>query len=241
MKRKLRPCLSLGLILTGGFTRVERSVAASPGQGSLTITLQVYNYAEVDHKTLMGAEKVAAMIFRKAGVESRWVEAALNSDNKKGNSEDTEWLNLFPVAILPSSMAERLPLADNALGWAPGAGPDRHLVYVLYNRVESLAREQTRAQVKGSIRAHAGAAQILGTAIVHEIGHLLLNLESHSPIGIMRGGWDLNDLRSISYGSLFFTSQQAEVIRAEVGRRLSFSRRTRSGGVPKLPLRIFRD
>ena len=215
--------MTLGLILVGGFAQGGQSAAAGLDSEPPTITLHVYNYAEVDHKTLMGAEKVAAVIFRKAGVESLWVEAAPSSENKGANSKNQEWLSHlahFQIVIFPLSMAEPLHLPDNALGLAPGAGPDRLRVYVFYNRVESLAREQTRAQIKGSVCTQAGPAQILGTVIGHEIGHLLLNLKSHSDVGIMRGGWDHNDLQTISYGSLLFTPQQAEVIRADVSRRL---------------------
>ena len=80
MKRKLRPSLTLGLILVGGFAQGGQSATASLDSEPPTITLHVYNYAEVDHNTLMGAEKVAAVIFRKAGVESRWVETAPSSE-----------------------------------------------------------------------------------------------------------------------------------------------------------------
>ena len=37
----------------------------------------------------------------------------------------------------------------------------------------------------------------------------------------MRGNWDLKDLQDAVYGYLLFTPQQAEVMQAEVGRRIS--------------------
>jgi len=58
-------------------------------------------------------------------------------------------------------------------------------------------------------------------SIAHEIGHLLLNLETHSATGIMRGDWDLRDLQGVATGFLLFTPQQAEIIRTEVARRAS--------------------
>lgn len=86
-------------------------------------------------------------------------------------------------------------------------------MYVFYSSVEGLARRQSKA--------HVGSAQILGHAMAHEIGHLVLNQESHSPTGIMRGDWNLKDLQDAIYGYLLFTPPQCEVIRAEVGRRIS--------------------
>jgi hypothetical protein len=60
---------------------------------------------------------------------------------------------------------------------------------------------------------------MLGHVIAHEIGHLLLNVQTHSASGIMRGRWDLWDVQNAIYGHFLFTRQQAETIRGEVGRQ----------------------
>jgi len=52
------------------------------------------------------------------------------------------------------------------------------------------------------------------------VGHLLLNQQSHSSAGIIRGDWNLKDFEDAVYGYLLFTPQQAEVMQAEVGRRI---------------------
>jgi len=88
MKTASGPYLTLGLILIGGLTGLGQSAVAGSPETSLTVTIHVYNYAEVDRKTLMKAEKVATGIFRKAGVESRWVDHALRSEDKRENSAD---------------------------------------------------------------------------------------------------------------------------------------------------------
>ena len=219
MKRALR--WSLGLVLLAGFTELARSAAAGSPQTSLTVTIHVQNYAQVDHKTLMEAENVATEIFRKAGIESRWVDSASTSGNTQGNPAAYGSYNLSHIQldIVPSLMAERLGLPNNVMGLAPGTERDRQLVYVLYNRVAALGRRQKRARTEGSICASASIAQILGHAIAHEIGHILLTLKSHSDSGIMRADWQIKELQDACYGYLLFTPQQAEAIRAEVGRR----------------------
>jgi hypothetical protein len=83
---------------------------------------------------------------------------------------------------------------------------------VFYDRVEDFA-------VKHIADTHADTAQMLGHVIAHEIGHLLLNVQTHSASGIMRGRSDLWDVQNATYGHLLFTRQQAETIRGEVGRR----------------------
>jgi len=61
--------------------------------------------------------------------------------------------------------------------------------------------------------------QVLGAAIAHEIGHLFLGPNSHSPVGIMRAGWDEGDLKRASQDNLTFTADQAKHIRTEVRHR----------------------
>jgi hypothetical protein len=216
----------LGLVVAGKASAVAQTTARGSADTSLTVTIHVYNSAEVDHKTLMEAEKVATEIFRKAGAESQWVDVALTSENEQENPADQGSFNLSHIRldIYPRLMDEHLGLSNKALGLAPGTGPDRQVIYVFYNRVEALAHSQVRAVFEGSIRRPATTPQILGHAIAHEIGHLLLNLESHSATGIMRGDWNLNDLHGVASGFLLFTPQQAEVIRAEVARRFGLRR-----------------
>ncbi len=117
-------------------------------------------------------------------------------------------------------MTNRLTIPDNAMGLAPGAGADRTVVYVCYNRIEDLAGAQLKAQTVGTLSRPVGVGQLLGATIAHELGHVL-DLPSHSETGIMRGRWDPNDLRNLSYGTLLFTPAQADVIRTDFARRNS--------------------
>jgi len=61
--------------------------------------------------------------------------------------------------------------------------------------------------------------RILGEMMAHELGHVLLNLASHSHTGIMKGLWDLGDLWNAEYGSLLFTKEEAASLRTEAVRR----------------------
>ena len=214
--------LTLGLMVATQLTVLTRSTAAGSPETSLALTIHIHNNAEVADKTLAEAEKVATEIFGKAGVESRWIDGRLTSEKDQGNLVDQ---GSFPlshiwVKIYTRSMAERFSLPSGVMGFAPGTERNRQVVYVFYNRVEALARSQVKARFEGSGRTPATIAQVLGHAIAHELGHVLLNIASHSATGIMRGDWNLKDLQDVAYGSLLFTSEQAEVIRAEVRRRV---------------------
>lgn len=224
MMTGLRRQLTLGLFVTCGCTGLCPSETAASSEASLTITIHVQNFAEVNYKTLMEAEKVATGVFRKAGVETRWSNSALSSESRKEKftGEELSKPSHIQLIILPPLMAQRLGLPDNVMGVAPGTSKerDRQMVYIFYGKVEAIAESQARARVEGSTgSAYALRVQILGHAIVHEIGHLLLNQESHSDTGIMRAEWDLVQLQDACYGYLVFTPSQAEVIRLEVTRR----------------------
>jgi hypothetical protein len=91
---------------------------------------------------------------------------------------------------------------------------------IFYPRVNEYAQER--------IATHS---QILGHAIAHELGHLLLGLVPHTRFGIMRGGWTAEDLRSITMGALLFSPHQAALIRQAAMRRM----RSQAGPAPALP------
>jgi hypothetical protein len=127
------------------------------------------------------------------------------------------------VEILSEDMAETLRLPDTVNGLAPGTGPNRVIIYVFYERVHKLAQREIQRQ-KASVSMaqfvfRASEAQILGEVIAHEIGHIMLNLDEHTEIGIMRGAWDLEDLANIAKGYLVFTKEQSRMIQEDVSRR----------------------
>src|SRR5713101_7323695 len=127
MRKALGAGLTLGLILTGGFAKLCRGAASDSGEANPTITIHVYNYAEVSPKTLLETEKVATGIFRKAGVKSRWFDAHLSSEKKQENSADPTAFHSSDMAlhILPHAMTESFGVTGERLGFAPGQGPNR--------------------------------------------------------------------------------------------------------------------
>jgi len=63
-------------------------------------------------------------------------------------------------------------------------------------------------------------ANLLGLAMAHEMGHILLRSVNHSTVGIMRARWLPNDLHDAETGSLVFTREQADSMQNEVRRRV---------------------
>jgi hypothetical protein len=212
--------VALGVALAG-LGGMAPNAAARPAEAQASFAVHITNYAQITAKELADAERVAAAVFKRAGVATTWMDVSDLTGTEHASSGDPNPARppLISVHIQLSSLAGPLGLGDRVMGLAPGAGPDRTLVYVFYDRVKELVRRQVAGQFRGDILAGAGERQILGEMIAHEIGHVLLDMPGHSETGIMRGGWNLKDLQDVAYGSLFFTAQQARVLRAEVGRR----------------------
>lgn len=221
MKTALRRALSVGLVLTGGLTGHSRTAAGASSEAGPAITIHVYNYAGVAPEILVKAETVAMQIFRKTGLETRWVDVPLTAEKNEVSSTGHPAFTLTDIQlkILPREMSNRLGLPNNVLGLAPGAGPDRRMVYVFDGQVQNLFWSLWRTHYSCCMDRPLSKAQILGHAIAHELGHLLLNQQAHSQHGIMRGDWDLADLRDASHGQLLFTPRQGEALRAEGHRR----------------------
>jgi hypothetical protein len=68
------------------------------------------------------------------------------------------------------------------------------------------------------VESHVDAAIILGHAMAHELGHLLLGTNSHSRDGLMRAHWEPGDLAQAAKGNLLFSSEQSTRMRSRFTR-----------------------
>jgi hypothetical protein len=209
----------MGLALASGFIVLGHAAPAGASETSPVITIHMHNYARVGPKTLAEAEEVTTGIFRQAGVETRWGDSVLNAidDPEAFASHLTYSFADIQLSILPPEMSDRFGLPNNVMGAVPGS--DAQIAYVFDSKVEDLFQTMLSAYRTGHIDRRVSESQILGIAIAHELGHLLLDLPGHSAEGIMRGEWGLRDLRNATFGMLLFTLQQAEVLRANARSR----------------------
>jgi hypothetical protein len=180
-----------------------------------TITMRVENNANVEDWVLGRAEKDVAFILGQAGVDVRWLHCPSRSvldgplnPCQRGFSPTEFWLRIVP---------QKPPaLGDETLGFAihdPVAGAGGGYAYVSYPMVELLTRT-----------AGTSESQVLGVAIAHEIGHLLLGAP-HSQTGIMCARWKRAHFQLMSMGRLLFTPDQVKQIHAEVMARAAHASR----------------
>jgi hypothetical protein len=196
------------------------SSALPAGDPDLTVRVRVYNYAQVPSDALGDAEKEASRIFAAAGIDTLWADcsatptqvqsmSATTGQPAEVHAECAGQVTGATVAlrILPRSTPASRAFRDTMFGFADVPS----MASVFYGRVEGLT-----LSVNGGERE---APVILGDVIAHEIGHLLLGTNSHSPSGIMCAKWDKGYLRLAVMGFQKFSPEQSAVMRVTVLRR----------------------
>ena len=173
-----------------------------PPEQEIKVTVLVHNYARLPRQILSDAKDRASLIFRRAGVEVEWADCPLSNEDPASYPECpavVDATQLF-LRILPKTAAK----AEDC-GQAFVAA---RVTNIFWNRVDE------RAQ-----RLNVPAPRFLAHTVAHELGHLLLGLNSHSPVGIMTPRWDSQTMTRICQEGLYFNRQQSELIRSELRKR----------------------
>jgi hypothetical protein len=110
----------------------------------------------------------------------------------------------------------RLPMGYSLVDARAKSGS---LATVFLNRVAWLAEE-----------GRADVSMLLGRAIAHEIGHLLLGSSAHTRSGVMRAIWSRESVREGRGGDWRFMTSDAKKMRAAVTARAAATQRARNGG-----------
>jgi hypothetical protein len=173
-----------------------------------TVTISVYNDAALPSATLREAEIVSARIFERSGIRVTWLNCS--PDDPMSDA-------ICKIAVAEGYLHLRvgrhaLSLRPSVLGVAFLTSDGGSQADLFYESIENLGDD-----------APSQAAIILGNVMSHEIGHLLLGTNSHSPSGIMRAHWDREELRLAVAGVLSFDKSQSQLM---IGRLLKAEART---------------
>jgi len=188
--------------LTLGYLALAGS-AMRAYQTPIRITVRVLNVAHVPKGTAAEAERTAADIFKRAGVAIGWVDCEASGACRHELGPLEFWLHLL------ENRSETL--SGDALGYALLTHEPRDegsYAAVCWPPVRHLADSM-----------EIGPGPVLGAAIAHELGHLLLDSHAHSRDGVMAERLRTPELMMASRGELRFDDKQAEAIRREIRRR----------------------
>ena len=205
MNRAFQGFVLLAALLTFAPQAVPQATSENHDGLPPRINVRVHNYAQVSSEILTQAKVEAAEILGKAGIEIVWT----NCDPTQKALGDVAECNQF---LGPTNLAVRvLPY----FGAIPGADK-KTMGFALGNLASVSVRRVSEEAAEFGVRPQ----EVLGPAIAHELGHVLLGQKGHSPTGIMRAHWRREDYERAPRGVFNFTTEQARSIRAEVGRRV---------------------
>jgi hypothetical protein len=203
----------LGLLGISAFVAVvglafPGTVCGTRAAPDLTITVRVYKYTQASPAVLAGAEREAGQIFAKAGLNVVWSDCwqGLSTNvSQEPCDEATLEATGIRLRILPTPVENSFQ--DSVFGFAIAPA----LATVYYESALGFAKYD---------QADFEAPIVLGCAIAHEIGHLLLGPNRHAVSGIMRARWEREHIRQALMGAMLFTSEQARLMQAEMQRRM---------------------
>ncbi len=175
---------------------------AAQANGTIPLTVRIYNYAGVPAGVLSHAEKETDRVFAQTGIQLSWASCAVS---------DRDFANA-PASFVACSRASDAPIIkiQSQPNGARRAGPvagvaleDR--VAIWYNQVREISAD------------HGISSDVLlGHVMAHELGHVLLGDNSHSSEGIMIAAFRDKELRRAQKGTLLFTAQQGARVRAKL-------------------------
>lgn len=185
---------------------VAGSAESEPHRSSSgRVSVRVVELLRVAEDQLVQARKVVQSVYAAVDIDIIWIRCVAAHARCLGPVEsDAVWLRLAPGAVHPAS---GIPMS--ALGYAnvDPEGQGGVLATVFVDRVLQLADTST---MRPGI--------LLGLVIAHEIGHLLLGSQEHTPGSLMQAEWVVRlDGES---ESARFSARDEQELRARVACRL---------------------
>ena len=197
--------------------------------GRARVQVRVYDATVMSAADQTVALRAATGVLAAAGIDIRWLVcgsdvAANPADCAAPLTRDELAVRLLRLAGTPSARGQ-LSLAYSLLDMSTGGGT---LATVYVDRVEWLVAQGGNSQLPipnlqddregrlGRWKLEVGvssegdaAARVLGFAVAHEVGHLLLGTNAHADVGLMRAVWSRSDLQRNHPADWLFTSAES--------------------------------
>ena len=170
------------------------------------LVVRIYDAPALAPPQDQSALREAQAILAEAGIAPEWVACASGAAAARctiplAGAE----LAVRVITAPPQPHSARLPLGYSLVDGRTRSGA---LATVYLDRVQWLAAAAT-----------ADVAALLGRAIAHEIGHLLLGSPRHGPFGVMRATWSRQLVRDSRANEWRFSVHEAKQMRAAVSAR----------------------
>ncbi len=208
MTKTFKSYLALSFLLATSFPALAETPSTDLTSPSLRITLRFYDYVQVGPRTRERAQEVATRIFRKAGIETDWLNCSLGQSQIPPECDQLLGPADLALRIVPRPKNARMTFRSISCGFAvrpTTGGTGGALISLFSDCVDRTANEQ------GLSRGMA-----LGYLAAHEIGHQLLGSGKHSSAGLMRAKFRRKEWTLAKQSTLLFTRREAEQLQAGV-------------------------
>jgi hypothetical protein len=156
------------------------------------LLIRTYNNAGVTALEMTRGRDIAGAILQGAGVQAVWRDCSAACVETIGPREAIVRIVTAPEGVMPESLGYAL------IDLQQGSGT---LATVYADRIDAVAS-----------RTGVDAGTLLGRAVAHEIGHLLLGTAGHSACGLMRALWsDLELQRDLAADWTFDPADVARI------------------------------
>jgi hypothetical protein len=203
MSNRLRQAL-LGSLLaclsTNGFAQTSASDTSTNDE---RLVIRVYNFARVKPKDLAKAEQVAGRILAQAGVLAEWRDG----DPSDPNAQTLEFRASLGSRC-PGPLRSReltIQIATAAPVWMPNGALGRALPCARQGILATVFEDRVATVAQHTVAMYH---RILGHALAHEIGHVLLQSNEHTNEGLMRGVWSRVDWQRAAVENVGFTRDE---------------------------------
>jgi hypothetical protein len=170
------------------------------------VVIRSFNYAQVPPEELARARATANRTFEQAGISLKWIDCWVPETSAfERCTEPLREGSEFMLRLMASAHAP-----------APGSSRTTAMGESLIDRASGSGALATVAPELVMMVAHGASvddATLLGRAIAHEIGHLLLGHSRHSRTGLMRAIWSQEEIRGIRPGAWRFSPPEAAQMR----------------------------
>jgi hypothetical protein len=207
---------------------------------AVTIIVRTYNYAQVPPDQLEAARSTTEGIFQSAGIVLQWIDCRTSSSVDRPSSIVGVGLaftpafgGLNPGPRVESSANGESTMDDRRSCTEPLREGQEFVLRLMASPSAastgatalgtSLIDGKSRTGVLMTVDPHqvsaiaqsavTDSAILLGRAVAHEIGHLLLGHPNHSRSGLMRAFWSQRELRGTRAADWHFSSLEATQMR----------------------------
>ena len=155
------------------------------GANDREIQVRIEDYAGIPAKVRTEALDLAESILRIAGAEVLWLQCPPSATEQMDTrcAARPEPADIF-MRLMPERMAAKLGFPVDCLGFA--IVPERS-----FGLVAAVFWDKAR---RAAVKWGARRSTVLGHAIAHEIGHLLIAERGHARRGLMKARWSQSEI-----------------------------------------------